>query len=333
MAGTWTIMAPIPNISASGYTNLLGACRGDDKLWAILARTNVDPDQLHLYSYDPDTDVWTEAPSTVSGAITVTGLTTDGGHLRQVGRELHHYNYNYHKAYNLDTDTWTTLAQPPEPFAYAGGWALTDDKMAYFGGYVNSSYFRGHVSTYTRSTDSWHNGGPGWLPLGSAYNHHFVGRIGDKMYSRRGHSGVDGYTEMWEIDVPTVLAFGHPASVQCDDLGATGPGPSPYLRWTGGCSDGERMWACGGHFWAGSSADDQLYYWKPGDADWTDTVSTHPQSQGTHSLYMARLGAYIWTMGGGFDTRFRERSLCRYEPAFALPSEATTRAGWGVLAS
>lgn len=337
MAGTWTVMEPVPGLD-DAY-QIMGADEADGYIWALLYHIQ---NGFTPVRYDPDSDTWTATDD-------LTPLTYGSGALatkqfRRMGDWLYYQDTVLLIAYNFKTDTWTGVSElesADDPnlgdpnlrgrWYNAAAWPLTDDKMAYLGGGMNTWYARGQISTYTRSTDSWHYGGGPWLTIGAQNNEHYVGRIGNKIYTRRGSTGVDGYETHFEVDVPTTLSLGHPATVDTTNISS--------WRWIGGCSDGtylgeyaQGMWRCGGHSWAGSSADSRLFYWEPGDSSWTDMNAGHPQSQGTHSLHMMRCGDYIWTVGGAFDTRRNEYSLCRYEPATPLPLIPTYKAGWGILA-
>lgn len=316
MADTWDVMPKVPEVDGGvGHYHIRGAEVADGQIWVLLLYYPAS--KFYVVAYDPDSNTWTDkndkASLTFSGSFATMAW-------RRLGDWFYYYSDTNHFAYNWKTDVWVnnlatpTGASTPGPkFSRASSYALNNRYMAYFGGYVGFSA-RGQISIYDTLAGTWNLGGPPWLPVGASKNEHYVGRIGNKIYTRRGVHDTDNRVEQFEVDIITTLALGHPATVE-----TTPTLPNGYNS-AGGCSDGERMYHLGGHNWAGSSASAAFHIWKPGDVSWTAKAS-HPQSQGTHQIHLVRLGDYIWSVGGDFDTTWDVKSLCRYTPDFSLPPQ------------
>lgn len=302
MADHWDIMDPIPLWGTDGNRyHLQGATLAGGSIFVALFDN--DTDSLIIYRFHP-TSGWTLV--TTHGSW---GTAASAG-LYVVGSKLFIYGDLEHWSYDFIDDVWVDdLSLPSDTFEHGGGGAI--GPIIYYAGAGTTTTNK--IKSYNTVTDVWDEN---------------VATIPTSVYRVKwGCFVLNGVLYFKDEDVsgngstPDRFTFTPGVGVATHSLDA--PSASENGRMGQG-TDGRFVWAVGGFYWIGSSASEHAYYYDTEDdtPSWVQ-VANHPQSQGTHSLIVLLLNDYIWTVGGDFDTRKFERSLCRYTP------EVSPEEGWG----
>lgn len=322
MAGTWDVMAPVPNNDGSGARGLLG----DDSIWAVADLT----DRIRLYRYDEDAGAlgtWSSAIDSPVGSGWSRAEFVDCCAIE--GLFLFFNGTNWTRAYDYMANSWITGLTPCPVLTDSRACAGIGRKAFAFGG-LNSSgvpqewAFRYEVdqegaAPWTQLADvPWPasaggNVGGAWNQYSACVrdrNIHFLQGLDDGPAHIQG--SYQTYHLSFNVDSGLYTVETEPAVSGADRRAMGGDGDRRLLSVGGRISPG-----------LASKATYSLHH---GAVAWDDQLVEHPQNQGTIGLTILSFRERFWTVGGGFDTDADALSLCRYTPPFEL---VNPHEGWG----
>lgn len=323
MAGTWDVMAPVPNNEGSGARGLLG----DGSIWAVPQLT----DRIRLYRYDEATGAlgtWSAAIDSPVGSGWSRAEFVDCCAIE--GAFLFFNGTNWTSAYDYNAGAWITGLTPCPVLTDSRAVAGIGRSAFAFGGLDSSGVPQEWAFRYDFDVDL--DGGDPWSDLpdvpwpasgagnvGGAWNQysvcvrdrnvHFLQGLDDGPEHIKGNHR--SYHLSYNVDSGLYTVESTSAAAGSDRRGM-------------GCDGDRRFLSVGGRISPGlaSKATLSLHH----GAAWVDELVEHPQNQGVIQLTILAFKERFWTVGGGFDTNADAESLCRYSAPFEL---INAHEGWG----